>query len=74
MDLVLDLGGKKGRWAIEIKHGLSPTLSKGFHNARADLEPKRTFVVYSGTDRYPMHDGVEAIGHVELAGELAALG
>jgi len=71
MDLVLDLGGRAGRWAIEITRGLAPTLSKGFHNARADLEPRKTFVVYSGTERYPLAEGVEAIGHVAMAQELA---
>jgi hypothetical protein len=70
MDLVLELGGRAGRWAIEIKRGLAPTLSKGFHSAREDLVPKKTFVVYSGTERYPLAEGVEAIGHVAMAQEL----
>jgi len=71
MDLVLELGGRAGRWAIEIKRSLSPTLTKGFHSAREDLEPKKTFVVYSGTESYPLAEGVEAIGHVAMAQELA---
>jgi hypothetical protein len=70
MDLVLELGGRAGRWAIEIKRGLAPTLSKGFHNAREDLAPRKTFVVYSGTERYPLAEGVEAIGHFAMAQEL----
>lgn len=73
MDLVLDLGGTIGRWAIEIKRGLAPTLSKGFHSAREALAPRKTFVVYSGTERYPLAEGVEAISHVELAQQLAEL-
>jgi predicted AAA+ superfamily ATPase len=71
MDLVLELGGRAGRWAIEIKRSLAPTLTKGFHSAREDLAPKKTFVVYSGTERYPLAEGVEAIGHVAMAQELA---
>jgi len=71
MDLVLELGGRAGRWAIEIKRGLAPKLSKGFHSAREDLAPTKTFVVYSGTERYPLADGVEAVGHVAMAKELA---
>lgn len=71
MDLVLELGGRAGRWAMEIKRGLAPTLSKGFHHAREDLAPQKTFVVYSGTERYPLADGVEAIGHVAMAQALA---
>ncbi|CAG0903840.1 unnamed protein product [Cyprideis torosa] len=73
IDLVLELGGSHGRWAIEIKRSLSPTLSKGFHYAREDLQPDRTFVVYAGEERYPVAEGVEVIGLRELAVELAAL-
>ena len=29
VDLVLDLGGRRGRWLIEIKRGLVPKLTKG---------------------------------------------
>jgi hypothetical protein len=71
MDLVLELGGEHGLWAIEVKRSLAPAPSKGFHHARADLQPARTFIVYPGQDRYPLGDGVEVIGLRELAGELA---
>ena len=66
MDLVLDLPGGS-RWAIEIKRSSAPRLSKGFHQARADLEPERCFVVYAGRERYPLAAGVDAIGVAELA-------
>ena len=70
IDLVLSLPG--GRlWAVEVKRSLTPKLGKGFHNARADLGPERCFVVYPGDERYPLADGVEAIGLAELAGLLA---
>lgn len=72
MDLVLDLPQGE-RWAVEIKLGLSPSLQKGFHQARADLQPDRSFVVYSGEERYPMGDSVEAIGLRELATMLVGL-
>jgi uncharacterized protein len=72
MDLVLDLPQGE-RWAVEIKLGLSPSLQKGFHQARADLQPDRSFVVYSGEERYPMGDSVEAIGLRELATVLVGL-
>lgn len=48
--------------AIEIKRGLSPKIEKGFHNAIEDLKPKRSFVVYSGNERYPVSEGIEMIG------------
>ena len=70
IDLVLELPGGR-RWAVEIKRGLAPKLEKGFHHAREDLEPERSFIVYSGTERYPKAEGVEVIGLRELATTLA---
>lgn len=67
IDLLLELPGKRGLWAVEIKHGLSATPSKGFHNAREDLKPTRSFVVTSGEEHYPVAEGVEAIGLREMA-------
>jgi len=72
IDLVLELPG--GRlWAIEIKRGLAPKLEKGFHHAREDLRPERSFVLYSGTERYSVGAGVEAVGLSQLATTLAAI-
>lgn len=61
IDLLLELPGSE-LWAVEIKRGLAPALEKGFHNARADLKPQFSFVVYSGRDRYPLAEGIEVIG------------
>jgi len=71
IDLVLEMPGGK-RWAVEIKRGLAPRLDKGFHHARQDLEPERSFVVYSGDDRYPRGERVEAIGLTEMVSLLAS--
>jgi len=73
IDLILELPGKHGVWAIEIKRGLTPAVSKGFHIARQDLSPRRSFIVYSGIDRYPISEDVEAIGIREMASMLAGL-
>ena len=70
MDLVLDLPGG-ARWAVEIKRGLAPAPGRGFHQARADLEPQRSFIVHSGTDRWPLAPGIEAIGLTGLMTLLA---
>jgi len=67
IDLLLELPGNRGQWAIEIKRSLSPRIEKGFHSARADLGPDQSFVVHAGTDRYPLTDGIEAIGLRALA-------
>jgi predicted AAA+ superfamily ATPase len=73
VDLVLDLP-KAGRWAIEIKRGLTARLEKGFHIACADLEPARRFVVYSGETRFSVSAGVVALGVQEMAAVLAGAG
>lgn len=73
IDLVLELGGKHGVWAIEIKRGLTAKTGKGFAAAIEDIEPARSFVVYGGEDRYPKATGIEAISVKEMAQELAKL-
>lgn len=73
IDLLLEIGGQAGTWAIEIKRGLTPKVEKGFHIAVEDLNPTKTFVVYSGAERYPKGGGIEAISVRELARELALL-
>jgi len=71
IDLVLERPDGE-RWAIEIKRGLAAKLERGFHHAREDLGPAKSFVVYSGEERYPVAEGVEAIGVREMATLLAS--
>lgn len=66
MDLVLTLPGRRP-WAIEIKRSLAPKVERGFHAACEDIEPEARYVVYPGTERYPLADGIHAIGTIELA-------
>ncbi|SLN39564.1 ATP-binding protein [Oceanibacterium hippocampi] len=66
IDLLLELPGDSGLWAVEIKRGLSAKPGKGFHNARQDLAPARCFVVHGGEERYPLAPDVEAIGLREM--------
>jgi predicted AAA+ superfamily ATPase len=73
MDLVLELGGRHGIWAIEIKRGLTTKPTRGFYHAMEDLKPAKTFVVYAGEERYPLSEGVEAIGLSEMAQELSGV-
>ena len=67
MDLVLEIPGRAGVWAIEVKRGLSVSLSRGFHSALEDLRPEKTFVVYSGEARYPISREIEVIGLRQMA-------
>jgi len=72
IDLLLEIPGN-GLWAIEIKRGLSARPEKGFFTACEDVKPDKRFVVNSGTDRYPVSEGVDAISLKEMATILAAL-
>jgi uncharacterized protein len=40
--------------AIEVKYSLSPTVTKGFWNAFEDLACETGFVVYPGSESYPL--------------------
>ena len=70
IDLVLELPGNR-IWAVEIKRGLAPAVSRGFRVALADVNPQRAFLVHGGEDRYPKGEGMEAIGLRAMAEELA---
>lgn len=70
IDLVLDLGSQKGLWAIEIKRSLSPKIERSLSNALEDLQPHKSFIVYSGDERYPLRKGVDAISLYDLMDEL----
>jgi len=73
IDLMLELGGSHGIWAIEIKRGLTAKPQRGFYHALDDLKPTKTFVVYSGDERYPLSQDIEVIGLHEMTQELASL-
>ena len=71
IDLVLELPGDRV-WAIEIKRGSAGAPGKRLRIALEDVEPDRAFLVYGGTERYPLPGGVEAIGLCSMAEELVA--
>ena len=70
IDLFLELPAGE-TWAVEIKSGLAPKLERGFHTARSDLQPSKSWVVYAGDANYPISDGVEAVPLAALAADLA---
>lgn len=58
-------------WAIEVKRSVNPKPQRGFHHARADLKPERSFVVYAGDEMFAIADGVSAVPLIRMA-ELVA--
>lgn len=69
IDLVLALPNHQ-LWAVEIKRSSAPKVEKGFHLACADIKPDQRFVVYSGSERFSVGNGVDAIGLPALAAQL----
>jgi uncharacterized protein len=57
-------------WAIEVKRSASARMTKGFYHAIQDLKPERSIMVFAGEDRYPLGEGVEAVGLALLVEEL----
>ena len=70
IDLLLQLPDGQ-RWAIEIKRSLQPRVERGFHSACDDLTPSRKFVVYPGSESYPLAHEILVIPLPELARQLA---
>jgi predicted AAA+ superfamily ATPase len=73
IDLILTLPGGK-LWAIEVKRSSAPGVERGFHSACADLDPEKRFIVYPGTERFPLDGDTDAIGIVALAKALQSVG
>lgn len=66
IDLLLERGGQP-EMAIEVKRSSAPSLDKGFGLACDDLGLRKRYVVYPGTESYPVRHGAQAIGLAELA-------
>ncbi|TZF86454.1 ATP-binding protein (plasmid) [Pedobacter sp. BS3] len=61
IDLVLETPDNEV-WAIEIKRSSAPTIKRSFHEACADVQAVKKFIVYHGPEQYPIANGVEVIG------------
>jgi predicted AAA+ superfamily ATPase len=70
IDLLLDISNKI-RVAIEIKHSLTPRISKGFYIGCEDVEATHRYVVYPGKVRFQIAKNVEAISLLDLIIEIA---
>ncbi|MEY4591670.1 MAG: hypothetical protein RIR18_565 [Pseudomonadota bacterium] len=67
IDLLLEKSGVPDM-AIEIKRSSAPSPGKGFAIACDDLGITQRYVVYPGTERFPLRHNTEAIGLTELIG------
>ena len=60
VDLVLTFRNQQ-IWVIEIKRSSAPTVSKGFHQAAADLGAVRKLLVAPVEQSYPMKENIEVV-------------
>ena len=60
-------------WAIEVKRSLSPKVERGFHSACADLKPTRKWVLYPGSEVFPLGSDIQAMPLPAACAVLAAL-
>ncbi len=68
IDLLLQFPGGE-LWAIEIKRTSAPKPSSHFRRACSDLKPNRKFILYNGSETYPLEGDASAIGLRELMKE-----
>ena len=52
IDLVLKMSSRE-LWAIEIKHGVTPKITSGYHQACHDIGATKKFVIYGGDEKFP---------------------
>jgi predicted AAA+ superfamily ATPase len=71
IDLLLERGGEI-EFAIEIKRSSAPAISRGFFLACDALSPRHRYVIHSGSDSWPMRNGVTAISLPDMMERLLA--
>ena len=69
IDLLAEFPGGE-RWAIEVKRATAPKLTKGFHLACSDLQPKRKVVITPGQERWWLAEDIEVMGLRDLVDSL----
>lgn len=70
VDLLFERSGRI-EMAIEIKRSTAPTLSRGYHQAVAILDPQERYLVHGGEASWPAGHGVTAIALPQLVRHLA---
>lgn len=48
-------------WAIEIKRSTTPKVERGFHSACEDIQPSKKWLVYSGSETYPLKHDIQVM-------------
>jgi predicted AAA+ superfamily ATPase len=70
LDLLVLRSGR--RYGVEVKYGDAPGLTKSMRVAREDLRLDRLFVVYPGSQSYPLDEKTRVLPAAEIDGDLFA--
>jgi predicted AAA+ superfamily ATPase len=66
LDLLVFRGGR--RFGFEFKYTDSPRTTKSMASALEDLGLERLYVIFPGTERFPLGDKIEALGLANIHG------
>ncbi len=69
LDLFTILGNK--RIGIEIKFTETPKTTKSMHSSIKELDLSKLYVIYPGSDRYPIHELIEACPLSDFINEIS---
>jgi predicted AAA+ superfamily ATPase len=70
IDLVFERAGQP-EMVIEIKRSSVPSVERGFHIACEDFGVKQRYIVYPGTETFPLRGDVQAVGLKDLVLKLS---
>jgi len=71
IDLVIKMPNSE-IWAIEIKFGRAPKISKSFNQTCDDVGATRKFIVYGGDEEFPVGKNVRMISLPNIMNKLIA--
>ena len=60
-------------WAVEIKHGTAPKVSKHYNQICDDIGATHKFIVYGGDDEFPVSASVRVISLPKIMAKLIAM-
>jgi uncharacterized protein len=72
IDLVINMPNGE-IWAVEIKHGVAPKLGKHFHETCEDVGATHKYVVYGGSDTFPIGSNVQMMSLQKMMQVLAQM-
>lgn len=70
LDLMIFKGTR--RIGFEIKHTDTPRITRSLRTAREDLNVDELHIVYPGKERFPLDQGIEAVGLTSILEEIRA--